>query len=175
MIFFPGCWRGEKLKFNMVKMNAQDLISENDAAKSLKCSLCVETLSSRSSLLKHYRVHTQEKPFTCKVCNRLFGDKCCLDMHFKRIHERRLIFKCPCGAAFVVRSDLIEHMIKTMKKFICKICLFEFNCRKDLVNHSNVHFDPKIKCHFCAKIYVKKAYALKHMMRHIMRGDSAKK
>lgn len=39
------------------------------------CNICFKTLACHSALEIHYRSHTKEKPFICKLCNRGFSTK----------------------------------------------------------------------------------------------------
>ena len=45
-----------------------------------QCVMCHRVLSCKSALQMHYRIHTGERPFRCKICNRKFTTKvrvCC--------------------------------------------------------------------------------------------------
>ena len=37
---------------------------------SLKCEVCSKEFSSRSNLNRHRKIHTDEKPFICGICNK---------------------------------------------------------------------------------------------------------
>jgi len=39
------------------------------------CKICFKTFACYSALDTHYRSHTKEKPFKCKVCDRGFSTK----------------------------------------------------------------------------------------------------
>ena len=53
----------------------------------LKCDVCSFSCSYESHLLKHLRVHTNERPFKCKQCSYNSSLKCNLVQH-QRIHTR---------------------------------------------------------------------------------------
>lgn len=40
-----------------------------------QCVMCHRVLSCKSALQMHYRIHTGERPFRCKICNRKFTTK----------------------------------------------------------------------------------------------------
>ena len=41
--------------------------------KNHKCSLCTKAFLSEFDLIKHTRIHTKERPFICKVCNKSYS------------------------------------------------------------------------------------------------------
>ena len=40
----------------------------HDESKAFKCDVCLKMYSKKSRLEAHYRNHTNEKPFVCKIC-----------------------------------------------------------------------------------------------------------
>ncbi|XP_044742055.1 zinc finger protein OZF-like [Chrysoperla carnea] len=61
--------------------------------KQFSCDICNKTFARKSSLINHKRVHGGAKPFSCGICNKLFTEKSSLVVH-KRVHRREKRFSC---------------------------------------------------------------------------------
>ncbi|KAJ8969590.1 hypothetical protein NQ317_005124 [Molorchus minor] len=82
-----------------------------------KCPVC-RKFFPKSSLQAHIRLHTQERPFECKICNTKFVRKNNLQFHVKN-HEKREVrekcYGCSRGkivSMFYLRSQLQEKVSK---------------------------------------------------------------
>ena len=51
------------------------------------CSLCNQVFLSQKDLRRHERIHTGERPFTCKICQRKFSRSDGLYVHIRNIHH----------------------------------------------------------------------------------------
>ena len=71
---------------------------------------CGYTNKSLAIITCHYRKHTGEKPFQCKLCDRKFARKITCINHI-RTHDDRLKLKCPrCEANFATNQYLKKHI-----------------------------------------------------------------
>ncbi|XP_069087557.1 zinc finger protein 135-like isoform X3 [Pleurodeles waltl] len=79
------------------------------------CAECGKKFTSISSLIKHERVHTGERPFHCEICGESFNQLGALHRHQKR-HTGERPYPCyVCGKRFSRKDTLLGHQ-KTHSK-----------------------------------------------------------
>lgn len=88
--------------------------NELQGSESNKCPVCHRILSCRSALRQHYRIHTQERPFRCRLCGRAFTTKGNLKTHIS-VHKLKpfltSLHKCPfCHRQYSNASVLQQHI-----------------------------------------------------------------
>lgn len=153
-------------------------ISVHTGLKLLTCIVCEETFSSKSELLTHQCVDSQNqsaertdtKLFSCSFCGKGFGQKQHLQLHMrlhagekplfvrreslnshKACHTAEKPFHCSvCSSDFMDVESLVKHMrIHTRQtQFSCSICDKEFTWRRCLTKHMEVH--AKEKLYWCS-------------------------
>ncbi len=77
---------------------------------SLECSICTKTFHTATSLQRHSRTHTTEKPYKCDFCNKSFrrADVCREHM---RIHTGVRPYTCDmCGLGFKQHNHYKTHL-----------------------------------------------------------------
>lgn len=107
-----------------------------------QCMYCTKEFKKPSDLVRHIRIHTQEKPYKCERCFRAFAVKSTLTAHMRATHLGLRQFSCPtCDKSFSSKGSLKVHLcIHTGDKpYKCGICNKSFSsstrCKSHVVNH----------------------------------------
>ena len=92
------------------------------------CPVCQVTFSEFNKLKRHITIkHSRESPFMCKKCKKNLGSASSLDTHMENYHQYR--------------------------NFVCNICQFTCQFKKDIAKHMRSHPDwvvnPSLRCSFC--------------------------
>jgi len=54
--------------------------------KPYECDVCDKAFRDSSTLAKHMRIHTNEKPYECDVCEKRFSQSSQLKSHVRNVH-----------------------------------------------------------------------------------------
>ncbi|XP_025160456.1 zinc finger protein 226-like isoform X16 [Harpegnathos saltator] len=133
-----------------------------------RCDECDRAFADEEKLQKHMiKVHQQERPFQCVLCNKCFKTKEFLKTHLKQ-HNKR--FTCDiCGISKVSGYDLRLHKKKHNQEYVthCEICGKGFYTNQTLDRHLLTHTGEKpFVCKICNTPYASAAYLNMHMKSH---------
>ena len=89
------------------------------------CNECNYATPDKSGLANHFRTHSKEKPFHCKLCDQKFSQKGSLKVHVMSHKEGR--FQCEeCDYKAVQKNNLVKHLLthSGVKLHKCDSCEF---------------------------------------------------
>ncbi|XP_075207121.1 uncharacterized protein LOC142312120 [Anomaloglossus baeobatrachus] len=129
----------------------------------------VKCFADKAYVVKHQRITTVEKPYSCSDCGKCFSSKTFLVVH-QRIHTGEKPFSCSeCGKCFTQKSDLVNHQrIHTGEKpFSCSECGKCFAMKTQLNSHQRIHTgDKPFSCSECEKCFSNHSNVIRHRKTH---------
>lgn len=159
----------------------------------LMCQICSKLFSAESSLKRHLKLHSGEKNFKCKSCEKAFLGVQDLRQHEFYAHKDRsnAQFYChQCGLCCYSKSKLSRHMIthtgmyiyilinsfrflfifytlsiSGQKPYACSICDRKFTQKTRLKYHEKAHTDP-YECKECNRKFELHSLYKIHMQKH---------
>ena len=110
----------------------------------------------KSHITRHMRIHANEKPFNCKLCNYRSTRACHMIVHM-RTHTGEKPYRCElCD----YRSAQIAHkkIHTTEKTFKCQLCDYCTANKQSLIKHMRRHGGEKPYqcglCNYCSALNV---------------------
>ncbi|XP_063076724.1 myc-associated zinc finger protein-like isoform X2 [Engraulis encrasicolus] len=143
--------------------------SASTVRKNHVCEACGKAFRDVYHLNRHRLSHSDEKPFTCPICQQRFKRKDRMSHHV-RSHQGGVEkpYVCPhCSKAFSRPDHLNSHVRQvhsTERPFKCPTCTSAF-ATKDRLRAHLIRHEDKVPCHVCGKL-LSPAYITDHMRVH---------
>jgi len=143
-----------------------------DRRKIYQCRECSFYSHRHGNLIRHMKIHTDERPYKCHLCDRTFRTNTLLRNHINT-HTGVKPYKCTvdgCDMAFVTSGELTRHTryIHTHEKpFRCTLCDYASVEISKLRRHFRSHTGERpYPCTECGKAFADSFHLKRHRMSH---------
>ncbi|XP_044043459.1 zinc finger protein 271-like isoform X2 [Siniperca chuatsi] len=137
----------------------------------LTCTVCDQTFSSQTQLLRHLQTHSVEgaEPcYNCRFCDQSFSGVTQLRIH-QRTHTFRSYQCDQCSKTYGSLTGLHSHRAShtAESRFLCPQCGKRFKTRDGLEGHLRTHTGERpYRCPYCPKDFTALAGLNVHVRRH---------
>eukprot|EP00331_Platyophrya_macrostoma_P032312 CAMPEP_0176450216 /NCGR_PEP_ID=MMETSP0127-20121128/27005_1 /TAXON_ID=938130 /ORGANISM="Platyophrya macrostoma, Strain WH" /LENGTH=360 /DNA_ID=CAMNT_0017837831 /DNA_START=102 /DNA_END=1184 /DNA_ORIENTATION=+ len=130
----------------------------------------ISKLTRKQTIRKFFKAETGKKVYICFLdsCSRQFNHLSSLIKH-ERIHRNERPYVCrTCGLSFIQSSNLKRHEKSHMgeKPYKCELCPKQFSTACNLRQHAQIHEscsgELKYACTKCGKSYIYTSSLIKH-------------
>lgn len=151
----------------IVNLDKTSKLTRANIPNRFKCELCEYSTKRRSHLMRHNRIHTNERPYECEFCDKRFSRKDHRDRH---IHTHMKMFavqrlKRPQEFKHEEFRKSHESHYKA-RRFQCYLCKKVVSRRRRLLNHMQEHTSGRFPCSKCQKQFGSKVNLKRHMTVH---------
>ncbi|XP_070237610.1 transcriptional repressor CTCFL [Bos mutus] len=151
----------EKPELSQAHLEKPSTTKNRNKAKEVKqtfhCNFCKFTSSRISSVNRHMKIHSTEKPHVCHLCLKAFRTVTLLRNHVNT-HTGTRPHKCgDCDMAFVTSGELVRHRRYKHtheKPFKCSVCKYASVEERHMTVHIRTHTGEKpFICLACTKCF----------------------
>ncbi|XP_066979620.1 zinc finger protein 84-like [Macrobrachium rosenbergii] len=128
-----------------------------------KCTLCVSVLGDKLAFWQHLSEHSEEVPYTCKICLKIFSDV------NSRMHHSEQKCSCALCGRLMHRKYYSVHanFCPVGRPFRCRVCIKRFSSSDVFRDHMESHSREKsCRCRVCGEVLLFKYEADRHKMMH---------
>ncbi|KAK9981801.1 hypothetical protein ABG768_001325 [Culter alburnus] len=143
------------LNDNIGSSSDGETASTSKQRQTRKSFSCGKTFSKQENLVRHERKNTEQKDFTCKICDISFPTLEERKLHSKE-HKKKMFNCSQCGENFNSSSSLSRHkkIHSSGKPFQCSECNKYFHTKGHLSCHKRYHREKKLhQCPHCEKSF----------------------
>nr|CAD7196549.1 unnamed protein product [Timema douglasi] len=135
------------------------------------CQFCDKKFKTKNSLVKHERLHTNERPYMCEQCGKSFRTRTILRSHLDTHDKSRKFICTDCGKAFNNKANFKHHTATHLNRaFLCDICGKTLKSlsylRVHKLNHKNPDLLKRFACDMCGNKYVSRHQMKQHRRLH---------
>ncbi|KAL0809979.1 hypothetical protein ABMA28_010823 [Loxostege sticticalis] len=132
-----------------------------------KCTACSKVYGSKKSINRHVaEVHTDARPFLCKMCGRTYKTVSEIVRHGRAHDGKKLFCSHQCGYSTVYHGALKEHERRhnaSEYKYKCDKCDKGFHVKTWYLQHQNIHTGVKpFVCDVCGAAFHMEKYLTTH-------------
>jgi len=160
---------GTQFYKNNSKRNAE---KGRDRRKIYQCRECSFYSHRHGNLIRHIKIHTDERPYKCHLCEKSFRTNTLLRNHINT-HTGTKPYKCKvegCVMAFVTSGELTRHTRYKHtheKPFKCTLCDYASVEISKLRRHFRSHTGERpYPCDICGKAFADSFHLKRHKMSH---------
>lgn len=158
--------------------NAVEKTPREKPIPEVQCDECGKMFKNKHYLRQHWKCkHSQEKVFSCSICQRKFKWKSTLQGHL-RSHTNERPFSCShCERKFTYLTDKNRHELTHSKQFPlrCSVCDkgFAAGRKKQLDKHMQLHeAGEEFRCGFCDRTFTRLHLRDKHQATHVQTDET---
>lgn len=163
----PGC--GVKFSNGKVMQEHFEKVHRVES-EGVSCQMCDKIFTKQDHLKAHFFAFHTDKTFQCEKCDRVFNYKSAFERHKKVVHDKNLEHKCEvCNKGFGGKYDLALHFSTNhdnskIADRTCKTCGKTFAKTKNLRAHIQaIHNESSFECEICGKKFSFKSAKERHV------------
>ena len=110
---------------------------QSHSGQTFECRVCNKRFTTLGNLVVHGRIHSEDKPYKCPMCDEAFSESGLRNTHME-VHKSRIHSCTHCSEQFRWSYQLRRHLLASHDGgswFTCNICEKKFAYRGHLRKH----------------------------------------